>query len=37
MIFKANPISNSIYQKIGYKPMCDSLEIRFIIENEEKL
>ena len=26
----ANPISNSIYQKIGYKPLCDSLEIKFI-------
>ena len=25
----ANPISNSIYQKIGYVPICDSLEIRF--------
>jgi len=25
----ANPISNSIYQKIGYTPICDSLEIRF--------
>lgn len=25
----ANPISNSIYQKIGYKPICDSLEIQF--------
>ena len=25
----ANPTSNSIYQKIGYKPICDSLEIRF--------
>lgn len=25
----ANPISNSIYQKIGYAPVCDSLEIRF--------
>ena len=24
-----NPTSNSIYQKIGYKPICDSLEIRF--------
>lgn len=26
----ANPISNSIYQKIGYRPVCDSLEIRFL-------
>jgi hypothetical protein len=25
----ANPTSNSIYQKIGYKPVCDSLEIKF--------
>jgi len=25
----ANPTSNSIYQKIGYEPLCDSLEIRF--------
>lgn len=25
----ANPTSNSIYQKIGYKPVCDSLELRF--------
>ena len=25
----ANPISNSIYQKIGYKPICDSSEICF--------
>lgn len=25
----ANPISNSIYQKIGYKPICDSLQIKF--------
>ncbi|MCL2376217.1 MAG: GNAT family N-acetyltransferase [Defluviitaleaceae bacterium] len=24
-----NPTSNSIYQKIGYEPICDSLEIRF--------
>jgi len=24
-----NPISNSIYQKIGYRPICDSLEIGF--------
>jgi len=24
-----NPTSNSIYQKIGYRPICDSLEIRF--------
>ena len=25
----ANPTSNSIYQKIGYRPICDSLEIKF--------
>ena len=25
----ANPISNSIYQKIGYTPVCDSLELKF--------
>jgi predicted GNAT family acetyltransferase len=25
----ANPTSNSIYQKIGYKPVCDSLDIKF--------
>jgi len=25
----ANPTSNSIYQKIGYEPICDSLEIKF--------
>ena len=25
----ANPTSNSIYQKIGYRPVCDSLEIKF--------
>jgi len=25
----ANPTSNSIYQKIGYVPICDSLEITF--------
>jgi len=24
-----NPTSNSIYQKIGYRPICDSLEIKF--------
>ena len=26
----ANPISNSIYQKIGYKPVCDFSEYIFI-------
>ena len=25
----ANPVSNSIYRKIGYRPVCDSLEIHF--------
>lgn len=25
----ANPTSNSIYQKIGYKPICDSLQLEF--------
>lgn len=25
----ANPTSNSIYQKIGYKPICDSLQLKF--------
>ena len=25
----ANPVSNSIYQRIGYRPYCDSLELRF--------
>lgn len=25
----ANPTSNSIYQKIGYKPICDSLQLIF--------
>ena len=24
-----NPTSNSIYQRIGYKPVCDSVEIKF--------
>ena len=24
----ANPISNSIYQKIGYRPVCDSVDLR---------
>jgi len=26
----ANPTSNSIYQKIGYQPICDSLTLRFV-------
>ena len=30
----ANPTSNAIYQRIGYNPVCDSLEIRFIGKNE---
>lgn len=25
----ANPTSNSIYQKIGYRPVCDSLQLQF--------
>jgi len=25
-----NPTSNSIYQKIGYKPICDSLMLKFV-------
>ena len=25
----ANPTSNSIYQKIGYRPVCDFAEYRF--------
>ncbi|MCL2573235.1 MAG: GNAT family N-acetyltransferase [Defluviitaleaceae bacterium] len=25
----ANPTSNSIYQRIGYVPICDSLDIKF--------
>ncbi|QHT63951.1 GNAT family N-acetyltransferase [Paenibacillus lycopersici] len=25
----ANPTSNSIYQKIGYTPICDSLQLKF--------
>ncbi len=29
----ANPISNSIYQKIGYKPICDYNELQFIKRN----
>jgi predicted GNAT family acetyltransferase len=28
----ANPTSNAIYQKIGYQPICDSLDIKFEIE-----
>lgn len=26
----ANPTSNSIYQKIGYRPVCDSLNLKFV-------
>jgi hypothetical protein len=26
----ANPVSNSIYRKIGYVPVCDSLQIHFV-------
>jgi len=25
----SNPTSNSIYQKIGYKPVCDCINYRF--------
>lgn len=25
----ANPTSNSIYQKVGYRPVCDMLDVRF--------
>ena len=25
----ANPISNAIYQQIGYRPVCDFQEIKF--------
>ena len=25
-----NPTSNSIYQKIGYRPVCDSLSVKFV-------
>jgi predicted GNAT family acetyltransferase len=30
-----NPISNSIYLKIGFKPVCDSLAVKFV-ENIDK-
>ena len=30
-----NPTSNSIYQKIGYEPICDSLMLKF--EKHQKL
>jgi hypothetical protein len=26
----ANPTSNNIYQKIGYRPICDSVMLKFI-------
>jgi len=26
----ANPTSNSIYQKIGYQPICDSVMLKFV-------
>ena len=29
----ANPTSNSIYMKIGYVPICDSLEIDFVADD----
>lgn len=28
----ANPTSNSIYQKIGYQPICDSVMLKFLTE-----
>ena len=31
----ANPTSNSIYQKIGYKPLCDSKMIRFVSTEQD--
>ncbi len=27
---RANPISNGIYQKIGYKPLCDYINFDFV-------
>ncbi len=27
-----NPTSNSIYQQIGYEPICDSMELKFIVQ-----
>jgi len=30
----ANPVSNSIYQKIGYNPLCDYNEIVFVSEEK---
>ncbi|MCL1863876.1 MAG: GNAT family N-acetyltransferase [Defluviitaleaceae bacterium] len=30
----SNPISNSIYKKVGYTPVCDTLDIKF--EEEQK-
>ena len=34
-----NPISNSIYRKIGYIPVCDMLDVRFseitLLKSEE--
>lgn len=30
-----NPTSNSIYQKIGYKPVCDSLILEFVKKSED--
>jgi uncharacterized protein len=26
----ANPTSNTIYQRIGYKPVCDAIDIKFV-------
>jgi len=31
----SNPTSNSIYQKIGYNPICDSLHLNFIEATQE--
>lgn len=30
----SNPTSNSIYQKIGYRPICDSMHINFIATDQ---
>jgi predicted GNAT family acetyltransferase len=31
----SNPVSNSIYRKIGYEPVCDFTEFRFERESEK--
>lgn len=33
----ANPVSNSIYQQIGYRPVCDFAEISFLLPGAEDL